>query len=372
VHAFASPLLEALAVQEELRWRAGLSRLYQADPELARRVRARILPVLQSAQAGLVVPLWTQDGEALSQLKDVLLDDRATDPVLAQRAEAWLRRQPEAAAWFEHAFAQDAPGAPTGFVRAWAGNVSEREVMAWMEFRAQRPVGAPVPEPVLLAPGELRLLEAPVVIGEGLAERVSVAVHVGALVERGEVVLGAAPVEPPGLVLGPLVGAHDAGSLLGGGVVIVEAGACAATLRRLDEVGAPPRGAAGWGRWSLLIECSASGGVGVVVADFAHDGGRTRLEVRQDGSVAVEAPAGLPVSGYPALVPVVREQGAWIAEVAVPDWCIGLDGKIRVSLVRHGEGDGMWSWPTRVLRLAPDRGGRAVIDLESWDRRGLR
>jgi hypothetical protein len=367
VHEFASPLLEALAVQEELRWRTALSRLHRASEELSRRVRERVLPVVTTAQSGLTLPLWTRDGESLAQLKHLLLDERATPAMLAGGVESWLRRQPESAAWFEHAFAQDAPGAPAGFVRAWAGNVSGREVLAWMEFRAERPVGAPVPEPVLLAPGELRLLEAPVVIPEGVTERVTVAVHAGARVERGDVVIGAIAAEPPGLTLGPLMPAHDAGSILGGQAVSMEGGVCAATLRRLDPAGPSPRPAEAFGRWSLLVEYAGDDEPGTITANFAHDGGSTRIEVGEDGGLVVEAPAGLPVSGYPRLVPVVRQSGHWAAEVPVPDWCVGLDGKIRLSLVRRGASGAIWSWPTRVLRLAPERGGRAVIDLRAWD-----
>lgn len=368
------PLLESWAVQEELRWRAGLSRLHAADADLCARVRARLLGRVESAESRLVVPLWSEDGRALGQLEDVLLDQRISGAGLAQRAAAWLRRQPDGVGWFEQVFADGAPGSTYGFVRAWAGNASDRPALAWIEFRAERQIGAPVPEPRVLRPGELALLEAPVRLGAGEPVSVSAEIHVGGRIERGEVVIGSLPATPPGVVLGPLLAAHDAASLTGGdgGRGAMEGGSCVGLLRRLDSIGSAPSDVAARGRWSVLLECGRTADPGTITLDFAHENGRTVVSVGGDGAVAVGAPDGLPVAGYPRVVPVVVDGTTWRADVPVPDWCVGHDGRLRVALVRRGRAGGVWSWPSRVLRLEPERGGHAVVDLQSWDRGGAR
>lgn len=369
--AMGSELLESLAVQEELRWRAGLSRLHRVEPALAAKVRSRLLGRVESQEARLVVPLWNQDARGLDQLRDTLLDDRATEGALISRVEAWLRRQPDGVAWFEDVFAQGVPGATLGFIRAWAGNASDRPLLAWIEFRGQRPMGALPPEPVVLQPGELALLEASVPDRAGESEAVSVEVHVGGRVERGQVIVGSVPATPPGVRLGPLLPAADAGLLFGGSEA-GDASSCVGWLRRLDSAGLAPTGVASRSRWSILLECEAVGGVspGIITLDFIHRGGRTRIDISADGRIMLTAPPGLPAAGYPARAAVIAQAGKWEAEVPVPDWCVGLDGRLRVWLVRRGLAGAMWSWPSRVLRIEPERGGHAAIDLDAWDRGG--
>lgn len=357
-------VLEALAVQEELRWRAGLSRLHVANAELAGKVRERLLSRVENAESGLVVPLWHQDTRDLEQLKSILLDTGVSGSGLATRVQGWLSRQGDGVAWYESVFAHAVPGTRVGFVRAWAGNTSDRSVMAWLEFQGEAAAGMMAPEPRVLRPGELAMLEAPVGRVDG-GEAMDVEVHVGARVERGEAVAGAAAVRPPGFRLGPLVPSLDAAGLVSGQMP-ADPGACVGLLRRLDAIGAAPSAIAARSRWSVLLDF-AGDDPGRITMEFAHTGGRTRVTVEGDGRLVVETPAGLPRSGYPEVAAVVRAGGRWSAEVAVPDWCVGADDRLYVSLLRRGAGERLWSWPTRVLNMAPERGGHAVVDLAAWD-----
>ncbi len=103
--AFADPVLEALAVQIESRWRAALTLLAQADADRAARVCQRLRAFLVfgggAGEEGVVVPAWPGDDAGAAALLAQLLapgrGDRATDRI--DRARVWLAAQPEAIAW---------------------------------------------------------------------------------------------------------------------------------------------------------------------------------------------------------------------------------------------------------------------------------
>lgn len=369
--------VEALALQEELRWRAALSRLHRIDPALCARVRSCLLPVVRNVETGIMLPLWVTDPRPLEPLLDALLDERATPTITRSRVESWIRRQPDTVVWVEQAFAEPVPGSSFAMARAWAGNASERPLLAWISPQADRALGWAVPEPRLLEPGELAVLEAPTSSNAPAGTR-TLEIHIGARTERAEVVVDALPAMPPGVRLGPLIPASDAATVLGASTGPQSPSvAWSGLLRRLDPVGLHAGPLATRTRWSILIEstwtpahAAARLGDSLVTLDFAHDGGRTRVAVRADGTITLAAPPGLPTSGYPNRVPVSSTPSGWMAEVPVPDWCVGLDGFLRLGVTAAGSDGHAWSWPSPMLRHAPDRVGRAVIDLDAWDRGG--
>ncbi|MEZ6233202.1 MAG: hypothetical protein R3B68_03335 [Phycisphaerales bacterium] len=363
-----SGVVEALATQEELWWRAGLSRLHRVDADLAARVRARLLPVVEHEELSLTVPLWTGDGRAMDQLRSILLDRRLRDATLAERVRSWLERQPSGVAWIERSFAEPLPGGESAVVRAWAANLSDRERLAWVEARAPRPVGVLAPEPALLAPGVLATVDAPVAVGLDGASEVTAVVRVGDVSVRRTVGVGSIAAMPPGVRLGPLVAAASAEDVLDPDRAVPTFAGLAATLRRLDPTGLSPGPVEARTRWSVLVE-AASGGVETaeVRLVFDHDGGSTTVTLRPDGGLAVRGPAGLPTAGYPMVAARAETPAGWAAEVPVPDWCVGLDGDLRVLVVRIDAVWGVWTWPSRATMLAPERAGAAMIDLGAWD-----
>ncbi|MCA9288883.1 MAG: hypothetical protein KDA05_09890 [Phycisphaerales bacterium] len=362
-------VVEALATQEELWWRAGLSRLHRVDPDLAARVRARLLPAVEHQELSITVPLWTGDGRALEQLRSILLDRRLRDAALRERVGSWLERQPTGVAWIERSFAEPLPGGQGAVVRAWAANLSERERLAWVEARAPRPVGVLAPEPVLLGPGMLAAVDAPVAVGSDGASEVTAVVRVGDVSVRRTVGVGSIAAMPPGVRLGPLVAAASAADVLDPDRAVPTYVGLAATLRRLDPAGLSPSAVEARARWSVLVEAVSGGDAPTAEVRFVfdHDGGSTTVTLRPDGGLSVRAPAGLPTAGYPSLADRAETPAGWAAEVPVPDWCVGLDGDLRVLVVRIDSLGGVWTWPSRATMLAPERAGAAIIDLGAWD-----
>jgi hypothetical protein len=137
--AFADPVLEAIARQNEDRWRVALAWLWSADPELAWRVKKRLAAVVDFG-GGVYAPAWPTDHIGMDQLLTNLLDSRVTPERRSELARAWLIDQPAGIAWVmdDAGVLDDAtrrPIAGVGFA-----NLTDIATRAWVETSAREDV----------------------------------------------------------------------------------------------------------------------------------------------------------------------------------------------------------------------------------------
>lgn len=102
VSPYADPIVEAMAMQVEHRWRLALARLAQVEAPLAAQVKARLCAVMKlpgEDKAHVWVPAWPTDQDALERLLTDLLDPSMRRGDLPARAYQWLREQQQGAIW---------------------------------------------------------------------------------------------------------------------------------------------------------------------------------------------------------------------------------------------------------------------------------
>lgn len=355
------PALEALARQQEDRWRVALARLRAADAALADRVVFALtrIVVLDNAHA---FPAWCEapiggQGGAVSAdaLRDGLLDAGSREAV--SLAEAWLAAQPSAQAWIE----DDATSPPdeTGAVRVRIGvaNLLPQPVTASIGIVASGLAGVGAAPPVEM-----------VSLRTGEASRHVVRVPAGAAVEArvGEATLLLSPrapskAAPPGARIGPLVLGRSAKALLAGAEVIPtsEARATGALRRRATDAGP---GAADDSPWELVLTLAGVAPTeSVLVSMGPSDAPLASIRARPDGYALDEARGS---AAKPRAIQSRREGGEWTVAVPIPRRAI-IEGRWLLLGVRRESPEGVSSWPRPCF---PWDGavGRAAIDLSGW------
>ncbi|MBX3357818.1 MAG: hypothetical protein KF745_05255 [Phycisphaeraceae bacterium] len=232
---FPDRVIEALAMQSEGLWSAGLSRLQAIDPDLALRLRWRLGTVLSfdepmtgSAPAagaagigavggpGIAAPAWQVEGAGLAPLLRDLTDSTLPPTEVAARARGWLDLQPPALVWVI-----DDCGAGDGVTRPLRPSIGIANLtMAPMVVGIPRQTGAGAPDLVTVPPvGVTRLLlqtplvhTGPPIAGLAPLDRSAVAesrtttveLRVGDIPITRVVAARALRVSPPGLSIGPL------------------------------------------------------------------------------------------------------------------------------------------------------------------------
>lgn len=373
---FQTRALEALALQVESRWRVGLARLWRADPDLADRVKRRLVATVDFGR-GVAAPAWPAGQEQLDSLLSDLLTPRLGDRERADGARVWLADQPPAAAWIiDDAGTRD--GA-TGRAVVTAGlvNLLDRSTLGWAETA---PKGA---SPDLVPVDPLSARHVVVVAprrAEGAAppprsrpEGTAVGLHVG----RWSIALRAAtdpvPLRPPGFRLEPffadwtldawLSGSFDSLAVLSG----PGQRATSALVLREDTVSDQPPDAG----WSLHVECMITepavppreDAVRVWIGPYGRP--RHILRVTSLGD-ATDVRGGTPGSGAEVLgVQVTRRADRWIARIPLPADAVESDGVIRLAVERIDSRGVRSSWPRPMLPWQPEP-GRVALDPRAW------
>ncbi|MDX2146313.1 MAG: hypothetical protein SFZ23_02225 [Planctomycetota bacterium] len=371
---FEDPVVEALAHQEEDRWRVALLRLHQANPSLAKRIKRRLAAVV--TLDGVPAPAWPAEWSDLGGLRRDLLDPERTDAQIVRRAETWLRSQPAGAAWV----VDDAAGieAGTGAVLAAAGmvNISDASVLGTLapEGRAATPELAPL-EPFSSSLGLFAAAEP--------AKRESLQARVGGWRSASLPVAPMLRASPPALVLGPFVDEWTMREWIAGISPPPPplAAARASLFFRPESLGR--------GKWILFVECPraepASGGssgeewangervqvwLGPRAAPRAvirvHGDGRWTMLVEPTSiraqATLVERP-GVRVASSPA---------AWWCEIELPEQApeaatprSPTSGVLLVGVERLESAGRRTSWPRPCLPWQVEP-GRVAVDLRAW------
>lgn len=376
--AFEDPVVEALARQNESRWRVAIATLWATDADLASRVKRRLAAVVDFG-SGYVAPAWPTDHAAIDALLADILDPALTATQRALRAESWLSLQPTAIAWVvDDSGTLDAMNG-MGVGSACVANLNDVATLAWTsshegETKDLRPLPAYSVRRLLLeptAPKDDRATSesqirppAPRARGPSI-----IAVHAGRWQERLAVFDERISALPPNLRVGPLLPDYTMTSWLGAG-----SGSGAGVPRQSSPewMSAAMLHKVGDG-WELFVECKSPRPANAPHADFVRIWlgplGQPTSVLRVDarGTVADEA-------RRPDLVPtppdarVVTSSDTWSFRIRIPSACIEKDGVLRLGLTRTNTapGGGLRSaWPRPMLPWQEEP-GRLAIDTAKW------
>lgn len=361
---FDDPVIEAIAKQNEARWRIALALLWRSDADLAMRLMRRLTMIVDFA--GVAAPAWPMDQRMLDSLLSDLLDPHSPPEQLAVKVEDWIESQPRAAAWVDDdAGTEDvATSHPIGSIAVC--NLSDRATLAWIGSPHERAGANLIPLPM----GETRILT---VRGEGTSSSDLIA-NAGKWNRRLTIAACHAPVTPPGLQIGPLFpdftlsswtqAATDSGSS-GRWPTTRPEWATHAILQQRNEPGSS---------WELYVECRGStppiAGLpsseeSVRIWLGARGSPISVLRVTSDGRVSDEA-IRTDLAPTPADVRVARTAGSWSFRIPIPARAIGANGVLRIALTRTDSMKRRSSWPRPMLPWQAEP-GRAGLDLRAWD-----
>jgi hypothetical protein len=403
---FADRAIEALARQNEDRWRVALAWLWFADASVAQRVKHRVAAVARFATPGVagpstgrLAPIWTTDHAVLDQLLADLLDPRADPATRVALARRWLDEQPPAAAWVHDDGgvlvwpSPDARATPTATTPASATtpaplpaivatigvvNLLDRPTLAWTSLGVPDPAPDLVPVPSMagtllsrpitrdLANTRANSNPSPVPAPDATLEA-----HLGSLRVPLPVRAAPTPATPPGVPLGPLrqdwtmrrfQGEPDPrGSSLG---IEWSAGA----LLHRAPAGSPSR-------WEVFVESrtpapntnpnpDATANESVTLYFGPSGAPRAVVRVSRDGAAVASGPAS---TAFPTSVAIAQHADRWTFRLPVPAQVIDEGDIVRIGLTRSDALGRRWAFPHAMLpwEIEP---ARLAIDLAAWGR----
>lgn len=361
------PLLEAMADQQEQRWRVALARLWTTDKGMCERIKRRIAGVAL-VSPGVYAPVWETDQAALDRLLLDLLNAHTAPERRLQLAEQWLGERPQAAAWVVDeggSFFSDGPGSLPGAVVTLV-NLTGSPATAWCGVDREATPRDLRPIPALECAVDLRAL------GNDTGASHVVRAHVGDWSRALPLLPMPLPASPPGVVTGLFANDLDATGLLAGGVAIAgdPGWETAAIVHRPTTDGDVAERA----RWEIYFECRVPVGhdrKGESLLVFTGRFGRASAgwQVGHDGSVklATGAPNLDPAVAamLSAQIRVIDLPDRWIARVPLPPELIEEHQLLRLGLAREDARGVRSAWP-RPLTPWQAEPSRACLDLSAW------
>ncbi len=397
---FADESLELLASQYEERWQVALGKLHLQDKDLARTLRQR-LGAMVMVDNRLPVPAWEQDLATLEQLLDDLLNPDLTPKRRADFARAFLKEQPQGAAWItddggllvKHESDQERSNADVQARRPWAtialANCTNEPTTGIITTRDPE---APASEPVTIAPHSVIRLTTPLLsLGQdmlnlgaagravGLAGAGDLDVSIGSWSTRLAILDGPIPAQPPGLATGPFQPDMSMREWLAGSAT--EGAQRWATAALLQRIANPQPGDLPHRAWELFIECKT--GATTNASDASDDaiylyagspGAPTAAwRITRDGSITSLRKSEQLAKAELAAVSDAQLDRAkveafpdrWTARVTLPPGSIEEDGLLRLGLSRIDPRGVRSSWP-RALTPWQVEPSRAAVDTTKW------
>lgn len=337
-----APALEALASQNEWRWRAALASLAKAGPDTAADVLARLTAVVLMPD-GSLLPAWPLDDGAPLRLRNDLLRAEADDDDRLNAAQAWLASLPPAVAWViddgDIISAANPSGADSE--RARRVRVGIAELTGKRARAAATAEGAPADDSRMVEEHETTVITAAAPVGSAAVRPLRV--QVGRWSGRVLHYALPTPARPPGLALGPLLPQWRMPGWLAGVPGLCDPEWASAGLLSRTEAG---------DGWEVYIECRVAGDAGT------SEGDAVRLHWGAPGLaehvIELKAPAWGSFEG-----------DRWSLRVALPEKAIDPDGTVRLALERVDARGARSSWPRPMLPGEAEP-ARAVIDLKGW------
>lgn len=406
------PILDGLARQVELQWEDALRRVDQADPAVGRRLRKSLAGVVTID--GVSVPIWTESREQLESLRRELLAEGLSSQEVLEIASAHL-----AAPAIEGAIVRDDAAAVNlklgaAYPSVLVANLSSSPAAAWLGRRQPvRGTGAPGDmlrlEPLtgqtVTFPGESRALgtgddsaapkdklagvdasrltqpsdaSKPDVlrfecgVGEWIGERVAV----------GRI----APVRPPGITIGPLLGDWNQLSFTRALIAPSPTSPMPAFDPTRAVLGRLFRSAEAGERWMLYLECDSPAEAqpdrSIIAVYLGPQARATRIEVSlADGTMREFRGGKEASSGRAAISRSAGKASIWIT---IPADAIETtltsarasgpskqsEGLIRLGLSRsvespEGKTIARGAWP-RPMFPWDQEPSRVALDLSTW------
>lgn len=338
---FADRTIEAIARQNESRWRVALAWLWAADPGVALSLKRRLAASI-TLPDGAAVPAWPTSHVALDDLLSGLLDPTSTPSARARRAERWLADQPVATAWVV-----DDGGRLDADRRVIASvgiaNLSEHATLGWAGLHDSEIEPEPVPLPAFTA---IERLVAVAASDTGLA---AVGLHAGEWSQIRGVIPGRIGVQPPGLDVVSLLGDWTMRDWL--------AGTPRSPASSWNTRCRLARNAGGYG-WQLTVECDAAPAIG--------ERSRERVFVRA-GATSEEPAAIVAAPGMnTAAVRATDDASGWRATIDIPPEAVEADGTLRIAVSRVDARGRRSTWPRPMFPWQVEP-ARAALDLNRWE-----
>jgi hypothetical protein len=403
--AFEDAVAEALAEQQEHRWRNALARLHRIDAQLQRHLRARLAPMVE-VREGITVPAWSAVGGEEEQLLAELLDPARPATKVEEAARAWLAAQPQGTAWVlddggvlvqaAHARANSIPISPTtpphpvrrALASIGLANLSPVEASAWIagegqtatpDLRAIAPCASVVLAASTTPPDDAdrdddgAWMPASTVARDASPAGAPIGVHIGAWQRTITPLPSPNIARPPGVPMGPWLPDLDVDAWLAGDEPAPDAQWQAAAL--LHRPVASDATTAEHKRWELFVELRqpprSPRADDDAIEIYAGEPGNpiaawriTRAGVATD-LLARSREAREELGIAPATPTIERLDDRWTLRVHLPPGAIEGDALLRLGLTRIDPRGVRSSWP-RALTPWQDEPGRGVIDTSQW------
>ena len=373
---FDDPVLEAVARQTEARWQIALGNLWLANPDLADRLKRRLVAAVDFLGPGpaVLAPAWPTSQADLDALLSDLLNPRLSPAAHAERAAAWLDSQPPATAWVtDDAGLRDAQtGRPVS--TCTVANLTERATLAWAS-RDTWPAAAGLT--TVAARGTARIsvvadesADAAPRAGEPL-RTTAFNLHAGEWETERAAMWMRLPARPPGLRFEPLFSDWTMVGWLTGepdaGMVPAPEWAAAALLYRNDT--AAQDGTIGL-RWMLMVECRTAQGASpenesIRVWLGPYGSPTAVLKATATGVVVDERAPDSGLRGDMNAASIAELPEKWVAQIPIPARAIEPDGTLRIGLERTDSRARRTAWPRPMLPWQSEP-GRVAVDTTTW------
>lgn len=371
---FEDRIIEALAIQNDSRWRSALAKLWAIDPDLTVRLKGRLAGVVDFGN-GYVAPAWPTDHAAIDRLLSDILDPLITKQQVCNRVEGWLLLQPRAIAWVADDAGQTSVDG-RGIGTVGVANLGGLSTLAWISSPVAEATDL-TPLPAFSAarlsvdppsPGASNTPESRGVNGSANRAMLRVGVHAGTWKTDVALVDGTVPVRVPGFRIGPLFGDYTMATWLAG---VTPKGPAMPTAAMLLPVASPNSSSAAV---ELLVECMAPGvasnsspsmdsaaSSADVVRIWIGPLGAPRAVFRVDATGAIADEARRPdLVKTPGDVRIVRTADRWSFRLSIPAECVEPSGIIRLGLTRTDASGARAAWPRPMLPWQDEPGRLAL------------
>jgi hypothetical protein len=375
---FDDPVIEALALQQQARWAAGISALASHDPDLARRLSAALCRAVEIDH--VFVPAWPTDPTELGALLADLLNPRHSPQRRARSVTQWLDEQPAVIAWI----ADDAGlgDAVSGECVATLAAINVGDVTQIVSFSL---AGGEI-DLQRIEPGEQVLSRLPCPARERSENDQPMTAKVQVQGQQWSDTIRAMPIEtaPPGAVLSPMyvdrtlvrwrTSSGDAA------MAVQSPGGAAALLMRTTFADPSASGAAGLAgtgvgaggsgedAWAIYAECITGEGPieGSIRVWIGPSGAPLAvLTVFADGRIEEERVRRTGASSIKDRVSVARRGDRWSCLIPLPRGAIDARGIVRLG-IEHIAADGTRSaWPRPMFPWQTEP-ARAAFDTTAW------
>jgi hypothetical protein len=365
---FEDRIVEALAIQNDNRWRAALAKLWSIDPDLTLRMKGRLAGVVDFGN-GYVAPAWPTDHGAIDRLLADILDPSFSKQQISNRVEGWLTLQPRAIAWvIDDAGTISITGQGVGTVGV--ANLTELSTLGWISSSAAETSSlTPMPPFSSARMSVVAIHENEPGVGTNSGPEKAlfrVSVHAGTWRSDAAVVASAVQVRAPGFKMGPLLSDYTMATWMTGGTPQSPAMQTAAMLFPAATASDGPE---------LLVECKAANASSLskaptdpqsidVVRVWIGPLGAPRAVFRVDATGAIADEARRPdLVKTPSDVRVVRTSDRWSFRLPIPAECIEPSGEIRLGITRTDLAGTRAAWPRPMLPWQDEPGRLSLVPL---------